>query len=235
MFRRIFRLEDRTAKEIMTPRLDVSALAIDTPINEALDLALGGEFARLPVYEDDLDTTVGFVHLRDLARRYVATDGTGDLEELARPLLRVPESKDVDDLLEEMRAGRHRMALVVDEFGGTAGILTLEDLLEEVVGELLEESETLPITTADDRSVVVRGEVTIEEVNDALDVELPEEEDFETIAGFVLDQAGRIVEEGETVEYDEVTIAIEEVDGARIVKARVSRQPERTEPIADGQ
>jgi CBS domain containing-hemolysin-like protein len=226
MFRRIFRLEDRIAKEIMTPRLDVTGLAIDTPIGGAVDLALRSEFVRLPVYEDDLDTAVGFVHLRDLTGRYVESEGTGDLDGLARPLLRVPESKDVDDLFEEMRAGRHRMALVVDEFGATAGILTLEDLLEEVVGELLEESEDLPIATADDRSIVVRGQVTIEEVNDALDISLPESEEFETIAGFVLDRAGRIVDKGEIVAFEEGTIAIEEVENTRVVKARVTRYPE---------
>lgn len=193
MFRRIFRLEDRLAKEVMTPRLDVTTLALDTPIEDAIDIALRSEFARLPVYEEDFDTAVGVVHLRDLMRRYVEIGPGGDLDGLVRPLLYVPESKDIDDLLAEMRAGRHEMALVVDEFGATAGIVTFEDLLEEVVGELLEESEEASLVAEDDRSVVVQGDVTIEEVNDALDVSLPEGEEFETIAGFVLDHTGRIV------------------------------------------
>lgn len=224
MFRRIFRLEDRIAKEVMTPRLDVTALAIDTPIGTAVDTAVRSELARFPVYEDDFDSAVGVVHMRDLMDRYVETDGASDLDGLAQPLLYIPESKDVGELLAEMRSGHRQMALVIDEFGAAAGIITLEDLLEEVVGELLEKSEVAPVTTEDDRSIVVRGDVTIEEVNDALDIDLPEGEEFETIAGFVLDRAGRIVDKGETIEYDGVRINIEEVDNARIVRARVSRR-----------
>jgi putative hemolysin len=226
MLQRIFRFNNTIAKEVMTPRLDMTAVSADASIAEAIEKSVQTGHARLPVYDGDLDKVVGVVHIRDLVRDVnygEATSDELDLEDLTEPTLHVPESKNVDDLLTEMRENRMHMAIVIDEFGTTEGLVTIEDIIEEIVGEILEGGEELPVERVDEDTVLVRGEVNIEEVNEALEIELPEGEEFETIAGFVFNRAGRLVEAGETIEYDGVEICVEEVENTRITEARVSR------------
>src|SRR6056297_1505179 len=224
MLQRTLRFNDTIAKEVMTPRLDMTAVAKDASIREALETAIQSGHARLPVYEGSLDNVIGVVHIRDLVRDLDYGEKFADdivLEELIEPTLHVPESKNVDDLLTEMRAERLHMVIVIDEFGTTEGLVTMEDLTEEIVGEILEGEEEEPIDYIDDDTVMVKGEVNIEEVNEALDLELPEGEEFETIAGFIFNRAGRLVEEGETITYEGVEIRIEQVENTRIMKARI--------------
>ncbi|PSP79016.1 DNA-binding protein [Halobacteriales archaeon QS_1_68_20] len=227
MLQRIFRFNNTIAKEVMTPRLDVDAISVDDSIAEAIETCIQSGHARLPVYEGSLDNVIGIVHIRDLVRdsNYGGNDDV-DLEDLIDPTLHVPESKNVDELLSEMREQRMHMVIVIDEFGTTEGIVTMEDMVEEIVGEILEGEEEDPVTQVDDRTVQVRGEVNIEDVNDALGIELPEGEEFETIAGFIFNRAGRLVEEGEQLAYDGVEIRVEEVENTRIKEARVHRTEE---------
>ena len=229
MLQRIFRFNNTIAKEVMTPRLDVAAVPKDTSVAETIEESIGTGHARLPVYDGDLDNVVGVVHIRDLVRDLnygEAADGELDLEDLTAPTLHVPESKNVDELLTEMRENRMHMAIVIDEFGTTEGLVTIEDIIEEIVGEILEGGEEQPIEEVDDQTVLVKGEVNIEDVNAALDIELPEGEEFETIAGFIFNRAGRLVEEGEIIEFDGVEIRVEEVENTRIMEARVHRLAE---------
>ena len=224
MLQRTLRFNDTIAKEVMTPRLDMTAVAKDASIREALETAIQSGHARLPVYEGSLDNVIGVVHIRDLVRDLDYGEKFADdivLEELIEPTLHVPESKNVDDLLTEMRAERLHMVIVIDEFGTTEGLVTMEDLTEEIVGEILEGEEEEPIEYTGDDTVTVKGEVNIEEVNEALDLELPEGQEFETIAGFIFNRAGRLVEEGETITYEGVEIRIEQVENTRIMKARI--------------
>ncbi|MFC6756639.1 MULTISPECIES: hemolysin family protein [Haloarcula] len=224
MLQRTLRFNDTIAKEVMTPRLDMTAVAKDASVREALETAIQSGHARLPVYEGSLDNVIGVVHIRDLVRDLDYGEKFADdivLEELIEPTLHVPESKNVDDLLTEMRAERLHMVIVIDEFGTTEGLVTMEDLTEEIVGEILEGEEEEPIEYIGDDTVTVKGEVNIEEVNEALDLELPEGEEFETIAGFIFNRAGRLVEEGETITYEGVEIRIEQVENTRIMKARI--------------
>jgi len=226
MLQRTLRFNDTIAKEVMTPRLDMSAISTESSIEEAIEQCVQGGHARLPVYEGSLDNVIGIVHLRDLVRdlNYGATmEGDLELEDLIEPTLHVPESKNVDDLLTEMRKERLHMVIVIDEFGTTEGLVTMEDLTEEIVGEILEGGEEEPIEYVDDTTVVVKGELNIEEVNEALDIDLPEGEEFETIAGFVFNRVGRLVEAGEVVEYDGIDIRVEQVENTRIMKARITR------------
>ncbi|MDS0282501.1 hemolysin family protein [Haloarcula onubensis] len=228
MLQRTLRFNDTIAKEVMTPRLDMTAVAKDASIREALETAIQSGHARLPVYESSLDNVIGVVHIRDLVRDLDYGEKFADdivLEELIEPTLHVPESKNVDDLLTEMRAERLHMVIVIDEFGTTEGLVTMEDLTEEIVGEILEGEEEEPIEYIGDDTVTVKGEVNIEEVNEALDLELPEGEEFETIAGFIFNRAGRLVEEGETITYEGVEIRIEQVENTRIMKARIVKLP----------
>src|SRR6056297_2299862 len=222
MLERIFTFNNTIAKEVMTPRLDVTAVSQDATIEEAIEACIGHDHVRVPVYDGNLDNIIGVVNVRDLVREHQYSEGESDLTDIVQPTLHVPESKNVDELLAEMQENRLQMVVVLDEFGTTEGIITLEDMVEEIVGDILEGDEAEPFDRVDDQTTIVRGEVNIHEVNDVLDIELPEGEEFETLAGFVFNRAGRLVEEGETFEYDGVEISIEEVDNTRILKARIT-------------
>ena len=223
MLQRTLRFNNTIAKEVMTPRLDMTAVSVDNTLEEALETFVQSNHARLPVYEGSLDNIIGIVHIRDLVRelQYGEADDV-DLNDLTTPTLHVPESKNVDDLLTEMRDERLHMVIVVDEFGTTEGLVTMEDLTEEIVGEILEGGEEEPIEVLDDDTVIVKGEVNIDDINDQLGIDLPEGEEFETVAGFIFNRAGRLVEEGEAIEYDGLTIRVEQVENTRIMKARIT-------------
>ena len=226
MLQRIFRFNNTIVKEVMTPRLDMTAVPKDADIDETIETCIQSGHARVPVYEGSLDNVQGVVHIRDLVRdlNYGETgDDELELGDLIQPTLHVPESKNVDELLSEMRENRMHMAIVIDEFGTTEGLVTMEDMIEEIVGEILEGGEEQPIEEIDDDTVLVRGEVNIEDVNEALEIELPEGQEFETIAGFIFNRAGRLVEEGEEITYDGVRITVETVENTRIMKARLTK------------
>jgi len=231
MFQRIFRFNRTIAKEVMTPRLDMTAVPKDATLEEAIETCIQSDHERIPVYEGNLDNIIGIVTLRDLVREKEYGEGESDLTDVVQPTLHVPESKNVDELLEEIQDNRMRMVIVIDEFGTTEGLITLEDMVEEIVGDILEGDEEEPFEFVEDDVVIVRGEVNIDEVNEMLGLDLPEGEEFETLAGFVFNRAGRLVEEGEEIEYDGITIRIEQVDNTRIMKARLTIHD--TEPAAD--
>ncbi|PSP49131.1 DNA-binding protein [Halobacteriales archaeon QH_3_68_24] len=240
MLQRTLRFNDTIAKEVMTPRLDMSAISTDASIEEAIEQCVQGSHARLPVYEGSLDNVIGIVHLRDLVRDLnygEALTENLELEDLIEPTLHVPESKNVDDLLTEMRKERLHMVIVIDEFGTTEGLVTMEDLTEEIVGEILEGGEEEPIEYVDDATVVAKGKVNIEEVNEALAIDIPEGEEFETIAGFIFNRVGRLVQAGEVTEYDGIEIRVEQVENTRITKARITRtdayDPDETDDDAE--
>jgi CBS domain containing-hemolysin-like protein len=222
MLQRIFRFNRTIAKEVMTPRLDMTAVPKDATLDEAIETCVQSDHERIPVYEGNLDNIIGIVTLRDLIREKDYGEGATDLTDVVQPTLHVPESKNVDELLEEIQENRMRMVIVIDEFGTTEGLITLEDMVEEIVGDILEGDEEEPFEFVEDDVVIVRGEVNIDEVNETLDLDLPEGEEFETLAGFIFNRAGRLVEEGETIEYDSITIRIEQVDNTRIMKARLT-------------
>ena len=222
MLERIFTFNSTIAKEVMTPRLDITAVSRESTVEEAIQACISNDHVRVPVYDGNLDNIIGIVNVRDLVREHQYSEGAGRLDDVVQPTLHVPESKNADDLLAEMQENRLQMVIVLDEFGTTEGIITLEDMVEEIVGDILEGDETEPFDRIDDHTTLVRGEVNIHEVNDVLEIDLPEGEEFETLAGFVFNRAGRLVEEGESFEYDGVEIEIEEVDNTRILKARIT-------------
>jgi CBS domain containing-hemolysin-like protein len=223
MLQRIFRFNNTIAKEVMTPRLDMEGVSADADVEEAIQACVQSAHTRLPVYDGSLDNIIGVVNVRDLIReRHYGAAETPALEDIIRPTLHVPESKNVDELLAEMRENRLRMVIVIDEFGTTEGLVTMEDMVEEIVGEILDGGEEEPIEFVDEETVLLNGEVNIDEVNEALSIDLPEGEEFETIAGFIFNRAGRLVEEGEAIEYDGTELRVEEVDNTRIKQARIT-------------
>ena len=222
MLNRIFRFNNTIAKEVMTPRLDVTAVRKESSVEEAIETCIQADHERVPVYDSNLDNIIGIVTVRDLVRELRYSEGEPSLERVVKPTLHVPESKNADELLAEMQDNRLQMVTVIDEFGTTEGIITLEDMVEEIVGEILEGDESAPIEFLSENTAIVQGEVNIDDVNEMLEIDLPEGEEFETLAGFVFNRAGRLVEEGEEIEFDGVRIRIERVDNTRIMSARVT-------------
>ncbi|MES3516378.1 MAG: hemolysin family protein [Natronomonas sp.] len=235
MLQRIFRFTNTITKEVMTPRLDMEAVSTDATVDEAIEACIQSGHTRLPVYEESLDNVRGIVSLVDLVRdhSYGETEEL-ELEDLVEETLHVPETKPVDELLAEMRENRLHMVIVIDEFGTTEGLVTMEDVTEEIVGEILQTGEEVPIEFVADDEAIIKGEVNIDEVNEALGIDIPEGEEFETLAGFIFNRAGRLVEEGETISYDGVDIRVEVVENTRIMKARVVRTEEYEERSDEG-
>ena len=227
MLQRIFRFTNTIAKEVMTPRLDMNAVSKDASVDEAIQQCVQSGHTRLPVYDGSLDNVLGIVHISDLVRDYTFGERENvNIEDLIEETLHVPESKNVDELLAEMREQRLHMVVVIDEFGTTEGLVTMEDVTEEIVGEILQSGEEEPIEFVSESEAIVKGELNIDEVNEALDIDIPEGEEFETIAGFIFNRAGRLVEDGERIEYDGIEIHIERVENTRIMKARLVRTEE---------
>jgi CBS domain containing-hemolysin-like protein len=211
----------------MTPRPEMVAVSIDESARRALDLVISEGYSKLPVYKDSKDDVVGVVHDRELLialanGRLALTP----LSELMRTVAHVPETKKISELLREMQRDKFSLAIVVDEYGGTAGIVTMEDLLEEIVGEIRDEhdeDEQEPIRFVNDREAVVDAGVNVEDVNAKLGTHLPTE-DFETIGGYTVGLFGRLPGEGEEVEADPTTrLRVERTRGRRILAVRVSR------------
>jgi CBS domain containing-hemolysin-like protein len=233
MLRRTLRFTDATAKEVMTPRLDMAAVSEDATVDEAFEACIRSGHARLPAYEDSLDNVTGVFDIRDLRESSYEDAADLTVADVVTPTLHVPESKNVDELLSEMRENRMHMVVVIDEFGATEGLVTMEDVLEEIVGEILVGDEDHPVEFVDDDTVLVRGDVNVDEVNEALGIVLPEGEEFETIAGFIFNRAGRLVEQGEAFDYENVTLRAEQVEDTRIRKVRVTVDRETPDPVAE--
>ncbi len=229
MINNIFEFDDLTAGEIMTPRTDVAALDIEDGLEEALRIGVDEGFSRLPVYEEDIDHIIGILHIKDLLP-YVGREMPKEvtLRNLVRETYFVPETKHCGDLFSEMTAKRMQMAIVVDEYGGVAGIVSMEDLLEAIVGSMQDEfdNEEEEITQLDENSFEVDGSTSIEEVSDLLDVQLPEG-DYDTVGGFLLQQLGRIpdVDEHPQVAFENIVFTVQQMDDRRIDAVHVERTP----------
>ena len=218
----VFDLSTTTAREVMVPRVDVVAVAADASLSEVVDVCADNRLTRVPVYEGTLDHVVGVADIRDVER--AIREGATLASVLMDPI-QVPDSREIDDLLTEMQARRAPMAVVRDEFGELEGILTVEDILEQIVGDIVEVGEERVIRPTDD-GLLVRGEVTVGELNDVLEISLPTAGEYETIAGLINDELGRIGAEGDAVELAGVSLAVVGVEGNRIERVRVRHLPD---------
>lgn len=213
----ILSLEEAFAREIMVPRPDVVAVALHTPVHEVVSLAQDAGHSRIPVFEESIDQVRGIVYAKDLLR-YVNDDvSTASLADLMRPAMFVPESKRVDDLLKDLQRSRVHLAIVVDEYGGTAGLVTIEDIIEEIVGEIQDEYDReLPqFEYGSDGVITVDGGMNVDELSDLLGVPLPETES-DTIGGLVARVLGHIPEPGEQVTTGPISIQVERVERRRV-------------------
>ena len=216
------------AREVMTPRPDIVAVHADTSLADLRGLFREEQYSRMPVYRDSLDNILGIVYVKDMVA--LPRDAAPPLTTLMRSAHFVPESKRVSELLKEMQRRQLQMAIVVDEYGGTAGLLTVEDLLEEIVGEIRDEYDVESETVTDEGNgtFIFSGKVSVDEVRERLGVEI-EREGFETVGGFLLSHLGRMPYVGERVEVDALEFEVLEVERRRISKVRVRRQAEPAE------
>jgi putative hemolysin len=221
----IIEFGDTIVREVMTPRTDMITVPVSAPARRALDLVIADGYSKLPVYEESIDNVVGVVHDRELL--IVLANGaiaTTSLRALMRPVAHVPENKRISELLREMQRAKYSLAIVVDEYGGTAGLVTMEDLLEEIVGEIRDEhdeGEEEPIRQVAAGETIVEAGTNIEDVNAALGIDLPHEE-FETIGGYTVGLFGRLPQEGEEIDAgDGVRLRVDRTRGRRILAVRV--------------
>jgi CBS domain containing-hemolysin-like protein len=214
----VFDFGDRVAREIMVPRPDIEALPSDAPLEELVEKAAFGRYTRYPVYEGDLDHVLGAVHVKDLFRAAMEDPENFDLKPLIRDCLVVPENKRIEEILREFQKRKLQMAIVIDEWGSVEGLITIEDIVEELVGEIQDEfdEDEAAIEPLSEDVYTIDGRIPITEVNEYFDLDLPHE-DFETIGGYVLGSLGRPPEPGDTVEVDGGAILrVKSVDGPRV-------------------
>lgn len=226
MIRSIFDLADTRVREIMTPRPDMVTVSASATAAEVVDLVAERGYSRIPVHRpDDPDVIVGIVYAKDLLSRVSGRHPDPRWEDLVRDVTYVPETKHGDDLLRELQAGAVHLAIVVDEYGAIAGLVTIEDILEEIVGEIVDEHdhEAPLVEVLDDQTLRVDGRVGVDDLNDVLGASLPEE-GWDTVGGLVFGTLGRVPAEGEQVELDGITITVELVQGRRVGKVLVSRR-----------
>jgi putative hemolysin len=223
MIHEIFDLGDTVAREIMVPRVDMVMLEDTADIAEALRTFKHSGFSRLPVYHEDPDKVAGILLLKDLLLRAAERAIEEPIADLIRPATFVPESKSVLVLLNEMQAARQPIVIVVDEYGGTAGLATIEDIVEEVIGDITDEfdREERFVTQVAEDEWIVDGRIPVEDANDALGLAIPESDEYETMAGWVLQRLGHIPAPGETVPLERATVQVHTVRRRRVARLRV--------------
>jgi putative hemolysin len=226
----IIEFGDTVVREVMIPRPDMVAIEARATVNDAMEVVMAAGYSRIPVYDQGIDDINGLLYAKDLMRAVRDNRGDVAVRELVRPANFVPETKRVAELLPEMQKQKSHMAIVVDEHGGTAGLVTLEDLIEELVGEIVDEYdvEEPPIEPLPGGDVRVNARMPIDELNDLLDAEFPEG-DYDTVGGLVYFLLGHVPSEGETVDYDGRRLRAERVQGRRIGRVRISK----LEPVSD--
>ncbi|MBA3605806.1 MAG: hemolysin family protein [Actinomycetota bacterium] len=222
----IIEFGDTVAREVMVPRPDMVIVPDDATVTGALDLAIAHGYSRLPLHAEDGGDVLGLLYTKDLIR--AERDGNGDMpaSDLVRPVRFIPENKPVARLMREMQAGKFHLAIVADEYGGIAGLITLEDCLEELVGEIVDEYdiEELPVQRLPSGEYLIEGGLPVDELNELLDIEVPNEE-WDSVGGFLFGTLEHVPEPGESIDHQGWRFAAEEIDGRRIRLIRVSSAP----------
>lgn len=221
----ILNLDKIVVEQVMRPRVDMIAVPVEMPLMDALDVVLREGHSRIPVYEGSIDNIVGILYDKDLLKYVRENELTVSLRDVVREAIFVPESKPADDVLREFQRRKVHMAIVFDEYGGTAGLVTIEDILEEIVGEIQDEydEEEAPVEQAGEGEWIVDAMLRIEEVNEELEIALPADSGIETLGGFVYERLGDVPKLGEQVQEDGVRLEVTEIEGRRIKKVRITK------------
>jgi CBS domain containing-hemolysin-like protein len=226
MIRAIFTLRDTVVREIMVPRTDMASVSIDASVREVLAGIIDCGHSRIPVYEGTIDNVVGLIYAKDLLKYWRMDEGSIELRKILRPPYFIPEAKNLEQLLQEFRKRRVHMAIVIDEYGGTSGLVTIEDLLEQIVGDIQDEYDLEEewLVAGDDGSVTVDGRLPIEEFEAYF--HLPVERDkFDTVAGLIVHLAGRIPASGDQLENNHFIFTVIEADQRKVNSVRIMRKP----------
>lgn len=225
MIHSIFGFGDTSVREVMVPRIDMVTVEIETPYEEIVKIVTACGHSRIPVYREKVDDIAGMIYAKDL----LALSGNHsnfNLEKLLRPTYFVPEEKKIDELLKEFQTEKIHIAVVVDEYGGTAGLVSMEDIIEEIVGEIQDEydEEQPKLIHENEKTVIASGRITISELNEQINFELlPESEAYDTLAGFVFSQLGDVPDVGRNFEFDGYEFTVEEVVNKRITRIRLEK------------
>lgn len=233
----IFQFGDTLAREIMVPRIDMFSLEVNTPLEEAAKAVLASGYSRVPVYKDNIDNIIGLLYTKDMLKVWQEGSKFKSLRELLRAANFIPESKKVDELLAEMQAERIHIAIVADEYGGVAGLVTLEDIVEEIVGEIRDEydqSEEALYQKISDNEYLLHGRLDMDDFNELLGLSLSTEE-ADTIGGYIYSQMGRVPRAGESLQNGDLLLTVEQISGRRIRRIRAVRSetPQPVEEEAD--
>ncbi len=228
MIENVLELSDTSAEEIMTPRTDVIALEVDTDLPTVLKTISKAGHSRIPVYEENIDNIIGLVYAKDLLSEIGRDENKFKLRDKIRKAYFVPETKPLRVLLHEFQNQKLHIAVVLDEYGGTSGIVTIEDILEELVGEIVDEYEQTPpeaMNRIDETTVEIDARMYIDDLNDQFGLELPEDEDYDTVGGFVFSHLGYIPKTGESFEYDNISFTVKAAEARRIKRLLISKPP----------
>jgi putative hemolysin len=231
----IFQLSETLAREIMIPRIDILALDVQSSLPDAVDSLLKSGYSRVPVYEETVDNILGVLYTKDLLRVWREGNGDTSLRHLLRPAYFVPEAKKVDELLAEMQARRVHLAVVVDEYGGVAGVVSLEDIVEEIVGEIQDEydqAEELPFQQLGEGEFIFQGRVDLDDFNEIMGSAIPTDE-ADTIGGFIYNRFGRVPATGDKLQEEKLLLTVEQVIGRRIRKVRAQWLPVEVEDVKE--
>ena len=221
MIHGVVELGETTVKEIMVPRVDIIGIELGTSMKEVIEIIRKSGHSRIPLYRNSLDEIIGIIYAKDLLT-YASKGEEIDLSTIARKSYFIPENIKIDDLLGQMRKRKLHIAIVADEYGGTSGLVTMEDIIEEIVGEIEDEYdfEAPPIVKISEREYLVDGTLTISDLNEELDLGLPEEE-IETVGGLIYDLVGSLPEKGQVLEYEGNEFIVHVIEGQRIVKVKI--------------
>ncbi|MFW6022752.1 MAG: hemolysin family protein [Halanaerobiaceae bacterium] len=229
MINSIFEFDDTTAREIMVPRIDMVCVEESTSLLETVQLAVNCGHSRIPVYQNTIDRITGIIYVKDLLQLLLNDHvEKSSVKEYMRKAFFIPESKKINELLTEMKKRKVHISIVLDEYGGTAGLISIEDLIEEIIGDIQDEYdfESKQIEIINENEILLDARIDIDEVNEILPEPLLDEENYETISGFILYQLGYLPTEGEKIEFDDFTIVIDKINDNRIEKIKlISQQP----------
>lgn len=225
MIQTIFQLGDTLAREIMIPRIDMLALDVNTPLSEAVNVLIESGHSRVPVYDGKIDNLVGILYAKDLLKLWRTDSELKSLRDLTRPAYFVPEAKKVDELLEEMQSNHTHIAIVVDEYGGIAGLVTLEDIVEEFLGEIQDEydqEEEMPYQVIGDGVYLFQGRIDLDDFNEIMESNLPTDE-ADTLGGYIYSRLGHVPDAGEKVFEGDLQLTVEQISSRQIRKVRAQR------------
>ena len=226
MIRSIIKFDDKTVREIMTPRVDILSLPSDASIDDAMDLIAKKQFSKIPLYKDNIDEITGIIYAKDLVPYLIGSRPNVKLQSISRNVYFVPEQKPIDDLLNDFKEKKISLAIVVDEWGGTSGMVTLEDIVEEVMGEIRDpyDLEKSPVSQINDQNFIVDGKISIYDLEEEIEgMSFPEDRDYDTLGGLILDNLEDIPKQGQSVIHDEWMIKVLDLDGNRITKVQITK------------